>query len=330
MNQNLLKLYFNSDGMQQNQGNNGMPDSAITKNQSVEHSTPSINPKLNQDLSQVKDIFESFRPKVNKLTNKINNYDTFIKQNRDNQAIKESHPVLEGVISTIPNARRIINVENNVENNNPTKAVGLGLLAIITLKEDLRDLLSIFGLSKSEAPEGYFSKFKFFAGTPIESWLLNRKWGKNILNSWDTTLADAKLGNKVYSFFKIEENSQFYNKETRIPFLRKDTVTREYLKFEGSFIGKLSCLALNRITKIGLIFMSLLEVPTIYKAIKNNKDYSQIPESAVNVISCTFCGALFSALLSLITGIPAGSVIGLGLGLFIGNKLSKLIFKNKQ
>jgi len=48
----------------------------------------------------------------------------------------------------------------------------------------------------------------------------------------------------------------------------------------------------------------------------------------INILSSTFGGALFSAFGSLATKSPAGSVIGLGLGIFAGNKLSKSIFKD--
>ena len=285
----------------------------------------SMDSKLCCDIQNVKDTYNSVIPKTSFFIDEINRRDTFVKQNKSNP----DNVAIEGVIDAIPLARRIIAIKNNKDNDNHIKAIGLGLIALINVIEDLRDLLSFFGKSRSQAPEGYYSVYRFFAGIPIENWLSKREWGQKILVNWDTTLVGTKYKENIYNFFNVKEDRQFFEKETKIPFVGTENILREYIKLEGPFVSRLACLSMNRITKIGLIVMSVLELSPIFKAIKNKKDFSQIPKSAINVISSTICGAALSAAASLIFGVPAASVIGLGLGIFIGNRIAKLINQAK-
>lgn len=322
MSNDILKLYpqykQQSDRRQQDKPVTFEQRSGMDTN---ETSNLRIDPKLNQDINITKDVFAAFRADKDVFVKQVKKYDDASKKKQDNT-------LLEGALNTIPTTRRIISVENNKDN--PIKAVGLALIGLINVKEDLRDLMSFFGRTKSEAPKDYYAKYKFFTGTPFEKWLGKTQWGQEFYDIWDTTLADTKFSEKIYNFLGIKEDVQAYEKEIKIPFCEPETVNRMYVKHEGKFISRLAGLTLNRITKIGLLVMSLLELPVIYKAIKDKNDYTQIPESAVNVVCCSTCGALGSALLSLATGgLPAASVIGLGLGLFIGNKLSKFISKDK-
>jgi len=254
----------------------------------------------------------------------------FIKQvnKYDSATSKELNPVFEGVLCVVPNARRVFSVEDNTENGNTLKAIGLGAIGLINIKEDLRDLLSVVGLSKADAPKGYYSRFKFFQGTSLEKHLKKSELGLKLLNNYDKTVAETCLGDKIQSFLNINEDVQRCTKETKFPFCQPERILRNYVKHEGSFIGRLACLTMNRITKIGTLLAILMELPFIYKSIKDKNDYSQIPKSGITVLSSTFCGALFSAFGSLATKSSAGSVIGLGLGIFAGNKLSKFIFKD--
>ncbi len=286
-----------------------------------------VNPFVKNHLNSVTNY-----KKLNNDLNRIHNgVDVFIKTLNNTEKKISNNPLqmlFTGLLGIIPATRRISPIEDNEKGNNRFKAFGLGLLALINLKEDFRDMLSICGLSRSNAPKGYYSKFKFFVGTPVENWLKKTERGQDFFDDWDTTLADTKIGDKIYNYMNIKEDLRRFPKETKFPFCKPEIIHREYTKLEGKFLGRLACLTMNRVTKIGLVFMSLLELPSIYKAIKIN-DYSQIPKSALNVVSCTVCGGLFSALLSLLTHSPAGSVIGLGLGLFIGNKIQQLIYTKK-
>jgi len=278
-----------------------------------ETTRPTLDLKLGQDIERTKQIFAPFLKNDEYLRQSDNN-----KQNKNNNNL-----VMEGVLSVIPATRRITTVENNKDN--PIKAVGLTLIGLINLKEDFRDLMSIIGRTKSEAPEDYYALYKFFTGTILEAPLEKTNIGRFIVHKLDKPISDTKACQIIRSLLDVKEEQEIFQKEVKLPFGKSDVVIREYVKHEGSFIGRLACLTMNRITKLGLIFMSLLEIPAIYKSVKNKKDYSQIPKSAINVTSCVICGASFSALLSLLTHSPAGSVIGLGVGLFIGDKLSKQV-----
>jgi len=82
-------------------------------------------------------------------------------------------------------------------------------------------------------------------------------------------------------------------------------------------------LTLNRITKLGLLFAVLLELPKIVDEAKNG-NYRQIPRSFTNVISYALFGALASSIGAYTLG-SAGSVLGLGFGFWLGSRISKLL-----
>lgn len=292
----------------------------------IQKHTPSIDKVLKNDYETIKKTFAAIESDADTFIKQVCKYD-----NASRQPKNKINPVLEGVASSIPYGRRIVNIENNAEDNNPAKAVGLGAIALINLKEDFRDSLSIVGRSKSEAPKDYYAKFKFFAGTPIEKWLEKTKWGQDFLDNFDKTLGETRFGVRLRSLFGVDKDiHQVYAKEVHFPFRKPEIVYREYVKNEGKFLGKLLSLTSYRITGLGVLVAALLEIPKIYDKIKNKNDYLQIPKSAVNVVSYTVCGALGSTFLSLATGHPAGSIIGLGLGTYIGNKLAKFICNDKN
>ncbi len=100
-----------------------------------------------------------------------------------------------------------------------------------------------------------------------------------------------------------------------------EIIFREYKKFSGPLTSKIAMLTLNRITKLGLIFMAMLEIPKIINETKKG-NYKQIPAAFVNIISFAFFGALLSSIGTYTFGV-AGSVLGLGLGYYAGGTVSK-------
>lgn len=238
-----------------------------------------------------------------------------------------NNKAVEFVGDLFPSSRRILSVENNKDDR--IKAYGLGLVGLINLKEDIRDILSIIGLTKSEAPKGYYSRFKFFAGTLVENKLKKSEWGRRVLLYFDSSLADTYLGEQLDSYFKITPDIQTFKKEIRYPFLKKEILQREYVQLDGKLIPNILSLTTHRITKIGVGVGLILEVPAILNSIHNKKDSGQLQRSIFNVTSCSVLGALTSSALTVLTGSPAGSVMGLGIGIFIANQLTKCIYNNK-
>jgi len=244
--------------------------------------------------------------------------------------------IIFGAASLVPGARRLTSIDDNTENHNNVKAAGLGLVGLINLKEDIRDILSMFGLVKSEATEGYYSKFKFFNGTSLEKPLKNSELGKQIFYNGDITLGDLKLTDKIYDKLGIQRQTNFFNKTVDYAGVGKETLNREYVNFiakEGKelsklrlFAGKLAGLTMNRIPVLSLAIAVTLELPNIIDAFKDNQGEKQVLKSATSVCMTVGTGALLSSLLT-ITGHlgPAGSVIGLGLGFLIGSKTAKIL-----
>jgi len=300
--------------------NQAANDRFIRSDISRKHTTQVNDSKLNHDINQVK----KYILKGDELIQQVNKLDQFIK--------KPDNTVVTGVISAIPGARRLVQMEDNYKEGNKLKTVGLGAIALINLKEDARDLLTLLGRTKSSAPKGYFSKFRFFAGTIIENWLRERKWGQFILDKLDKSLNETEFADNLYQRLKIEKDLDKFDKEIKW-FRKKEIVPREYIKFEGAFWKKLTGLTLCRITKIGLITAALLEIPTIYKASKK-KDHKKIIKSGLNSTVPIICGALTSSFLALSLenftyASSAGSILGLGLGLYIGRQLINKLIKDK-
>ncbi|MDD3014628.1 MAG: hypothetical protein PHC34_13080 [Candidatus Gastranaerophilales bacterium] len=257
---------------------------------------PSLDVKLMQDIEKVKDTFTS---------------------------ITKNHKELVAfAVSPIPGLRRIDPVEENNDKGNPFKAAGLGLIGLINLKEDLRDILTISGKSKSLAEQGYFAKYGFFTGTSIEKWLKKSDWGRFILREIDSTLAENSIARKILTLIGITWEEKPFKKEIKHLDGSIETVLRKYVKFEGSQIGKTIGLTLYRIPKLSLLAMFVLEIPNIINAPKKDQ-LKQTTNSLINTTLGIGCGALCSALLAPIH--PALSVMGLGLGYYVGSKLSKVI-----
>ncbi|MDD3012071.1 MAG: hypothetical protein PHC34_00010 [Candidatus Gastranaerophilales bacterium] len=248
----------------------------------------------------------------------------------------EVKEVIFGAASLIPGARRIVLIDDNAENHNNVKAAGLGLVGLINLKEDIRDVLSIFGLAKSEATEGYYSKFKFFNGTLLEKPLKKSELGKKIFYNSDITIGDLKFTDKIYDYLGIQRQTNFFNKTVDYAGVSKETFNREYVNFiakkgtelskSGLFAGKLVGLTMNRMPVLSLAIAGALELPNIIEALKNGNGKNQTLKSATSVGLSITTGALLSSFLT-ITGHlgPAGSIIGLGLGFLIGSKTAKFI-----
>ncbi len=264
--------------------------------------------KLNNDLNRIQKGVDVFIRSVNSAEKRLSN--------------NPLQMFFTGLLNIIPGARRLSPIEDNEKQHNLFKAVGLGLLAVINLKEDLRDMLSVFGKTKSEIDKEYKAVFKFFAGTPVETFLKKSELGEHIYYDIDTTLGDTFIGEKMRNALGVSEKIEVFSKKIYYPLMKNpETINRIYVKTTGHFIGKVISLSLRRITKLGLIFASILELPAIIKSVKDKK-YKQIPKSVLNILSYTFCGAFFSALGALTIG-TAGSVLGLGAGLYLGNQLIK-------
>ena len=281
-----------------------------------------LEPKLSKEL---KELYKPFL--------KDQTHDTF---KRSFSAELKNNPFLSAALSSVPLAKRITTIENSKEEENKVKKCGLTIIALANTAEDIRDVCAIMGGMTSSAPKEYYSKYKFFAGTPFE--YLFRLLGINkSVENIDKTFADSFLGRKLLKKLNVKQEYEKFPKEFKFPGGYKQTVIRDYAMFGftknmskfKSITAKFIGISLNRITSIGLAVAFALEIPEIYKSIKKNKDAKQIIRSSVNVIVPAACGAMMSAAFSLLgtathlTAIShAGTILGFGFGMYIGKKLA--------
>ncbi len=285
--------------------------------------SPCINPFVKNHLNSVTN-YKKLHRDLNKIQNGV---DVFIRTINNTEKKIYNNPLqmfFAGVMSIFPASRRLAPIEDNEKQNNRFKAFGLGLLALINLKEDIRDLLSVFGKTKNELDKEYKAVFKFFAGTPVENWLLKSETGRKIFYDIDKSFGDSFVADKILEKFKIKQDSITAKKEIYYPLINKtEIIIRESRKFDCPLLGKVIMLSLNRITKLGLLFACILELPKTISEVKKG-NYRQLPKSALNVISYSLFGAVTSSLFAYLFG-PAGSVLGLGIGFYIGNQLTKSV-----
>ena len=319
MTENLVNLFFQCHSVKENKQDSTPIACQITE---IQTNNYALNPKLKQDITKIKATYEAFIPNASILLDKVNEYDTFTKQHKpDNKGAYFS-----GVLSSLPITKRYETIKNNKDDsNNPFKAIYLVGLGLINIREDFRDLLTILGRTETKAPEGYFVRFKFFIGTFLENPMKNSSIGRWILENLDKTLADTKPADKLFNVLRINKDIEPFKKKINNFFSKEpETVYREYVKLEGSLLKKTLILASHRITVLGLTFGGLIELPKIIDAIKNKKDYKQIARSTISILSPFITGALLSSFLAITTG-GAGSVIGFGLGMYLGSRFSKFI-----
>ena len=152
-----------------------------------EKERPTVDLKVKWDLESIKKTFAPFIKD-----------DTFeITSKKEFKSAKITDNIyIKGALSAFPIARRLSPIQENTDDNNTFKTVGLAGLAAINLKEDYRDILTVLGRTETTAKECYYSRFKFFAGTSFENFLLKSSFGEKIFNGCDITLADTKFSKK--------------------------------------------------------------------------------------------------------------------------------------
>lgn len=243
-----------------------------------------INPKLKKDIEEVKDVFKAFKP-----------------DKKFSSSLEQDIEI--GAATSIPYVRRFKGVNDAIEQHNYIKAIGTAVLMFMNVKEDWSDITKIF--KKPNTPHDYQIPFSFIRGTPLEKC--------ESLDKFDKTMADTKAGKK---FIKTIGAKKFLSFDTENYNKLGDTVYA--LKSEGNILSKVIYRTLLRIPVLSFAFVSMLEIPAI---IKSKNHFDQTKKSTVNVVSTVFTGALLGAI-GAYAG-PLGSLAGLGIGSYLGNKIAK-------
>ena len=246
-----------------------------------------INPKLRKDIEEVKDVFEVFRPK--------NITDSSFKQD-----------VEVGAATSIPYVRRLKSANDAFERHDYFKALGIIFLQFINVKEDWRDITKIF--QKPNTPHDYQIPFSFIRGTPLDKF--DKLW------KLDKTLYDTSLGNKILNKLGQLDDPLAFKTNLKDHF----GMPVYALKINGTFKSQILGRMLMRMPILSLLFLSILEIPTI---LKSKNSLKQTAKSAINVTSIISGGALLGAIGAYLG--PLGSLIGLGIGSYYASKLAKKI-----
>lgn len=327
---NIYKLYpqYQSTGERRQQGipvaeerrsgGDRRPEQRFELSSNIKKDLNEVKTDFKETFSAFKD-YEDIYNSVAK-TNFISGVEVLKKQKE-----AQEREILNFVTSPIPMARRIINIKNNKDDDNPMKVVGLTAIAAINAKEDVRDLLSIVGKVKSQASQGYYAKYGFFVGTILEKPLKKSALGKRILYSFDNTIAESKIGRKLLYSMHVETISSTFAKEIKHVNGKIEKVCRKYVKLEGSKVGKLTALTFYRMPQLSLLAAGLLELPNIAKAKKKDKP-KQAVNSTLNIVCIAVCGALLSASAAVFVpnyiGLP---IMALGVGYYLGSKMARTI-----
>ena len=328
MTDNLLKLYPNQPTPLKDRRQSSVPVDVDRRSGADRRADSRMNlqPGLQKDVVQIKskmdELYTAFKGYDIEQNKNIDYYKNFLNNKTPQKASPAiKNEVLDFALSSIPFARRIVNIDKNNKEDNKVKATGLTLIALTNVAEDLRDILTIFGKVKSTAPKDYYSKYGFFVGTSIEDNLQKKSWGKKILQL-DRTVGDLDITKRVLRRLGFRYDRKHFDKEIQHLNGKMEVFDRRYVKFFGNRFRKTIGLALYRIPLLSVGVAALLELPNIIKAKKGNKG-KQAANSVMSVVLSATTGALLSAALAPIN--PVLPILGLGAGYYIGGKIAKAI-----
>ena len=345
----ILKTYAKS--IQQSGRNTQSAPPKPAYNQGGKQPVKPIDPKIQSDMFIVRDSFDKFRNSTQYLKSQINELDN--KAHKNKELIKS----VFATFSPIAPIRRISSLQDNVDDGNYTRAVGLIGLMVVNLPEDCRDVRNgirqvldkilpnnVKEFVKIRYPKIYkhlvefnpsydYSKlqhpFSFFRGTLLEPLInLPNEWGTLIsakLHKADRPLNDTRLGQKFLKTLKIK-TGEF--RETNISNIHDDFILAKAFK-GGNRFTRLIAESMLRIPALGVYALSILELPAIIKSFKKGKNtkektifvLKQIAKSSI-FVSFMISGIGIFGRLGAKKG-PMGSLIGMGIGSVIGGFISK-------
>lgn len=239
----------------------------------------------------------------------------------------------------VPTLRRTSSLEEKMDNKDFIPAAGLTALAIINAPEDLHDLAegikhggSILTGKKYEAKYEHKvaqTDFSFLRNTLLEKWANKNEKIRNaigFLYNNDESIYRTNFGKMIRNLLSIKEGEEIKtnmkNKFGKILKIKK-------IESKGLF-GDLTARAMKRTTFLGLIALSLLEIPKIFKAIDKGNNIGEQTEntlkqtvkSGINVASIT-TGIAYGGAIGAKYGKALGSIVGMGAGAVFGSFVSQ-------
>ena len=272
------------------------------------------------------------------------------------QKSDELNPVEKTVVSSVAPVRRLCDIPNMVKSGDTLAAAGLAGLTIVSLPEDCRDLKAAYNHSscvlrrkRLSIPYNYHKyqhDFSFFRGTLLHEGMkrIKSEKGKKIVDKLykaDVTLYNTKFGKWIQKILGIENGKPVKSKIKNL-YGKEISVQKIIAKHDFLGLKELTGRALKRTSVLGLAFMATLELPKIIKSTLNgdnkkeklNSFASQLGKSSLNIVSIAAGMGYMGAIGAKKSG-AFGSLVGMGLGVIFGAKLSsyiqeKVLNKDKQ
>lgn len=258
----------------------------------------------------------------------------------------ELNPVEKTVVSSVAPARRLCDIPNMIKSGDTLAAAGLAGLTLVSLPEDCRDLRAAYNHSscvlrrkRLSVPYNYHKyqhDFSFFRGTLLHEGMKRIKSakGKKIVDKLykaDVTLYNTKFGKWIQKLLGLENGKTV---KSKIKNLYGQEISVQKIIAKNDFLGlkELTGRALKRTSLLGVAFMGVLELPKIIKSAFKGDDKkekiqsfgAQLSKSALNVASVTAGMGYIGAIGAKKYG-AFGSLVGMGLGVIFGAKLSNFI-----
>lgn len=236
-------------------------------------------------------------------------------------------------------------VGEEVEEKDYLAARVLTSMAILNGPTDLDDIFSAIKQIKSgfkeTQPDGYDPKlaqhpFSFLRGTVLHKYLnpnsdkcLDKKLAKKVINA-DVSLEETELGAQILKMINVKDDGEYISNIDSIYHSDKhpDKVFAKSFKSKNAF-GDLTARALCRTSKLGVF--ALGGIGAIQAAHEINEGENAFKEIAkrvlqviLTIVSVGYLGAIGYKKLSAV-----GSLAGMGIGSFIGDKVPELLFDTK-
>jgi len=258
----------------------------------------------------------------------------------ENKKDDKSEIVL-GAASAIPYFRRLNGIQDAVLNHDNFATLAKTALFVVNAPEDTRDISNALKQYANKAvevekalPHSYQTRFSFFRGTlfePLLKKLINsesknaRKLGKKIVRM-DSTLYDTKLGEKINKILNVTEKDVMKTARKEI-----NGAAVKAIELEGKAIPKLIGRAMLRVPMLGVYALMTIGAVSALKHLfdKNNskeniaESSKQVVKTGINDTATVASSAVFGALLAGRFG-ATGSLVGIGVGSYLGSKAVKL------
>ena len=244
------------------------------------------------------------------------------------------------IFDIIPTFRRVERVPDKVGHADLVPATGLVALAVLNAPEDWRDMKSAYAQIKASALGEKFTPsydykaaqhpFSFFRGTLLHKFVNPETSSCPKLAKWllknDTTLWNTKLKDFVVKKFNIKEEEKI---KTNIKNIAHTEDKPSYVvanKFvTKSAFGELTARAMTRTTKVGTVVLGGLEAVHLIKEISDGENAIKATAKSAVSLTSSIAGIGYGGAIGAKHCGPVGSLVGMGIGAVIGNKISKLL-----